>query len=77
MIEGKTLHADGYDAALIGHTDQGVAVYSKSAMVAVLLQEDDMTTEDALEWLEFNVWCAYVGEFTPIYVNDLENINEE
>ena len=75
--EDQTLYADGYDAAIIGHTDEGRAVYSKTEMVKVLTTTQGMTTEDALDWLGFNVWCAYVGEFTPIYVNDWTEELEE
>ena len=27
-----------------------------------------MSHEDAIEYLEYNVWGAYVGEQTPIYI---------
>ena len=30
---------------------------------------EPMTEEDAWEFLEFNTFCAYVGEQTPIYIN--------
>ena len=28
-----------------------------------------MTLDDAIEYLEYNVFCAYVGEGTPIYID--------
>jgi hypothetical protein len=33
-----------------------------------ILMEDDMTEEDAIEYLDYNVIGAYVGELTPIYI---------
>lgn len=78
MIEqGKTLFADGYHSAIIGTTDDGRVVYSKVEMIEKLVSEDDMTIEEAIEWCEFNVWNAYVGEHTPIYVNDFDADFEE
>ena len=72
IIEGKTLLATGFDDAIIGTTDDGRVVYSKVLMVEELVIESDMSVEDALEYLEFNTWCAHVGEFTPLYVNDFD-----
>lgn len=61
---------DGYDKAILGLTDNGQLVYSKEAMVRILVDsEDDMDEESAMEFLEYNCFCAYVGEQTPIFVN--------
>ena len=70
---------DGYDKALIGLTEGGQLVYCKEMMVEILMdvsqkQGDIMTEEDAWEYLEFNCFCAYVGEQTPIFVNTYQNI---
>ena len=32
------------------------------------MQRDGMTEEEAQEFFEFNIACAYVGEYTPIYM---------
>lgn len=71
----KYLIADGFDAAIIG-VDMASerVVYDKQKMVEILIEEG-MDSDDAIEHLEYNVWCAYVGEHTPIYV-DLMDINE-
>ena len=61
---------DGYDKAILGLTDNGQLVYSKEIMVELLREEvKELSEEDAWEFLEFNTFCAYVGEQTPIYVN--------
>ena len=59
----------GYDSAIIGITDEGNLVYSKELMVDISTKVEQMTTEEAWEYLEFNVFCAYLGELTPIYIN--------
>lgn len=73
LIYNKSLFADGFANAIIGYTDDGKIVYSKSKMVEVLISEEDMSLIDAIEHCEFNIWNNYVGEFTPIYVNDFES----
>jgi hypothetical protein len=60
---------NGYDKAIIGLTDNGQLVYSKEIMVELLMANNDLSEEDSWEFLEFNTFCAYVGEQTPIYVN--------
>ena len=61
---------DGYDKAIVGLSDNGQLVYSKEIMVELLMQEDpELSEEDAWEFLEFNCFCAYVGDQTPIFVN--------
>lgn len=75
--EGKTLFADGFNDAIMGSTDDGRVVYSKTLMLEHLVLTEDMETIDALEHLQFNVWGSYVGEFTPLYVNDLDDDLEE
>ena len=49
-------------------------VYSKSKMVETLTL-NGLDEEEAVEFLEFNTWSAYMGEHTPIYVEDM-NIHD-
>jgi len=64
---------DGYDKAIMGLSDNGQLVYSKERMVKILLETDSsMTEEDAIEFLEFNTFMAYVGDQTPIFINTYE-----
>lgn len=34
-----------------------------------------MTVEEAYEYAEFNIYSAYMGPHTPIYVDETYNIN--
>jgi len=64
------LKADGFDRAIIGFcTEKEAFVYDKFKMIEILIEDEEMSEEDAMEHLEYNVWCAYVGEHTPIYVD--------
>jgi hypothetical protein len=58
-----------YDYAILGITDDGRLVYSKDTMVKWLSSYSNMLYEEASEFLEFNCFSTYVGEMTPIYVN--------
>jgi hypothetical protein len=63
------LQADGFDDAVIGvDTKEMRLVYDMEKMVDILAARDEMTFEEALEYLDFNTFCAYVGEKTPLYV---------
>jgi len=67
------LKADGFDEAIIGvDTLAERIIYDKRKMVKILLEE--MSEDDAIEFLEYNTWNAYVGEHTPIYMDDFKEI---
>jgi len=71
LEEEECLLADGFEMALIGITcgSDPVAVYDINKMISVLVNRDEMTYEDAVEFLDFNVIGAYVGEKTPMYID--------
>lgn len=60
------LKADGFDDAIIGVWSEGRLVYSVDKVIEILMM--DMTEEEAIEFYEFNIECAYVGEQTPIFI---------
>ena len=66
------LFADGYDSCIIGvsiGSDHSRVVYDIQKMVEVCIKELAIDESEAWEWLEYNTFCAYVGENTPIYVD--------
>ena len=63
------LIADGFDEAIIGTTTKGLAVYSVSAIVEILMRRDGMDDEEAMEYFYFNIDGAYMGEETPLFVH--------
>lgn len=63
--------ADGLDAALLGvDCSAGRAVYSCRKVIELLQERDGMTREEALEFAYFNIFTSYVGELTPVWVED-------
>ena len=71
LEENECLLADGFERALVGITkgSNPVAVYYINKMVGVLVEDEDMHPEDAMEYLDFNVIGAWVGEKTPMYID--------
>ena len=77
----KILLADGFEDAFVGVVESfgsaPKACYNIDTCIDILAQGDpmngepQMTHEEALEYLEFNVTQAYVGEHTPAFVNSM------
>lgn len=68
--EEEFLKVDGFDNAVIGVLPISLRlIYDKELMVMSLLETEDMGLIDVLEYLDFNVFSAYVGEKTPIYID--------
>ncbi len=64
-----------YDDALIGVTEDGRAVYDFNKMVRWLVETEDFTEEEAIEWIEYNTIraLAYMGDDAPIIMYPLED----
>jgi hypothetical protein len=63
------LKADGFDEAIIGVDEtQMRLIYSVSKCIEILMR--DMPEEDVMDYFNFNVSGAYVGEKTPIWCWD-------
>lgn len=67
--EEELLKADGFDGAIIGvEQTQLRLVYDIDKMRNILIEQEGMSFEEAMEYLDFNVFGAYVGEQTPLYI---------
>jgi len=73
----ELLFADGFDEAVIGVCrDTYRVIYDANKMIDILIKDDDMSYEDAIEFLEFNTFYTYVGDKTPIYCNVIKYEDE-
>lgn len=73
--ELEFLQADGFDDAIIGLEPlSGKVIYDIDLMVEVLITQEELSHQDAIEYLDYNVLNAYVGENTPIYIQTIENV---
>ena len=71
--ENECLIADGLDDAIIdvtaGINPQSMCVvYDYHKCVDIFIQQG-MSWVEAIDWMEFNVVNAYVGENTPVFVH--------
>ena len=73
----KILLADGFEEAFIGVVESfgtvPKACYNYDACIDILMQDmadgdSPPTYDEAVEYLEFNVTQAYVGEHTPAFI---------
>lgn len=64
------LSADGFEDAIIGVVGDKLA-YSITKCIDILIKRDHMSKGDALDYFYYNVEGAYIGEKTPIWVDDL------
>ena len=67
----EALLADGFEDALIGVGQQfnkTLAVYDRQRCIEILMERDGMSDEEAVEYFEYNVTGAWVGEYTPIFL---------
>tara|TARA_R110000765_G_scaffold59494_1_gene115683 strand:+ start:263 stop:514 length:252 start_codon:yes stop_codon:yes gene_type:complete len=64
------LTADGFDSAIIGVDDKSMRlIYSKKKILEILQSpEHGMDVLDSIEYYDFNIVGAYMGEKTPIYM---------
>ena len=65
--------ADGLELAFIGvkkrkKSGKLVACYDREICIALLMEDGISSYSDALEYFEYNVSDAWVGEETPIFI---------
>ena len=76
----RMVKADGLEDAIIGIGSRinmpDVLVYSYNKCLKIFMERDGMTREEAVEWMEFNVVGAWVGETTPIFVHEIPSDQE-
>ena len=73
-IEENATFADGFDDAIVGlgiqYTKQPIVVYDYHKCIEILMERDGMNEDEAMEFFGFNTQCAWVGEQTPMFVDD-------
>jgi hypothetical protein len=58
-ILGVVTRIDGFEAVC----------YDENKVVRLLMTHDGMTEEEAIEYMEFNMKGAWVGETTPVFLS--------
>ena len=67
------LIADGFDDAVIGIEPLTMRVVYDIDKVIEILMDQGMDHDEAIEYYEFNIVGAYVGEQTPLFVNTYQS----
>ena len=68
--DDELLKINGFDDAIIGVEEsvEQKLIYDIDKIAEILITRDQMTEDDAYEYISFNITSAYVGEKTPILV---------
>lgn len=74
-LDDDAIFFDGLDEAILGVSERfgepSLVVYSKNKVLDIL-KEWDMTEEEAVEYFYYNVLGTYAGEYTPVFVDEVE-----
>lgn len=64
---------DGYEEALVNIAYrfgmQPIACYDMQKCIKILMKNNKVSYEEAVEYFEFNTMGMWAGEFTPIFIN--------
>ena len=59
------------DDAIIGMSHCGKVVYSYTKLVTALQSINQWTEDESVEWVDFNIVGAHLGDYNPIILYDL------
>jgi hypothetical protein len=62
---------DGFESAFIGisvQNNMSMATYDYDKCLNILIDRDNMSVEEADEYMQFNVIGAHLGDSTPIFI---------
>lgn len=68
------LDPSSFDKAIVGIVSQfnsPVVCYDQSKVIEILMKEDGMEEDEAWEYYYFNMTGAWVGEYTPAFLETL------
>jgi hypothetical protein len=71
-INPDALLCDGFDEAIIGMAERinlgPIVAYDIDKMLEIMVERDGMTYEEAMEYFDYNILGAWMGENTPVYI---------
>jgi hypothetical protein len=70
----KKLSGEQFDSAILGVLrrcgQEDIIVYDENQVIDILINDDEMTAEEAVEYYEFNILGAWVGDDTPGFLGE-------
>jgi hypothetical protein len=74
------LLADGFNDAVIGTGERAgqpiIVVYDFDRCVAILCERDNMSIDEAVDYMYFNVIGSWMGDETPIFMRRVNSVEE-
>lgn len=71
-INPDAMMCDGFDDAIIGIAErinlEPIVAYSVEKILDIMIKRDGMTYEEALEYYDYNIAGAWMGEHTPVFI---------
>lgn len=71
-LEEGLHYPTGFENAIIGvaarANQKSFLVLDRDKCISILMERDNMSREEADEFFDFNINCAYVGEHTPAFI---------
>ncbi len=76
-INPKAITLEGLDKAIVGTSltvddELPRLAYSVEKILEILTNRDGMTRDEAQEFFDFNIFNAYMGEYNPSFIVDME-----
>lgn len=77
VLEGTTaMKADDLDSCIIGIASRSgqpdLIVYDSDKIIDLLMERDGMEFSDAVDFFQFNIAGAWVGEGTPLFLTTIQ-----
>jgi hypothetical protein len=77
QLDEEIMVMDGFEEAFIGLSKRcgqpTLATYSFIKMMQILVDRDDMSFEEADEYILYNCEGAWMGELTPIILHEYDD----
>lgn len=72
MADPEAIRFEGLDYAIVGTDHNGFLVYDYDRMIETFVVNSEMTIEEAIEWIDYNVIGVQAGQgFTVLYTQEL------
>jgi hypothetical protein len=72
-INPEALIVDGFDEAIIGMAERinlgPVVAYDVDKIINIMMVRDGMDFTEAHEFYSYNIVGAWLGEYTPVFIN--------
>lgn len=67
-LDHDAIRFDALDKAIIGHDHRGLLAYSYKRMVELFVEDQGMSYDEAIEWVDYNVLQTNAGMgFTVVF----------